>query len=75
MEPTRANSCFLKDNVGCFVEQGHEWKWEIPQMATAVVQKRDDGCMRVVALEKNLHIFQLYFGGEFNVTMRLMDFQ
>lgn len=75
MEPTRASSCLLKDNVGCSVKQGHEWKCKIPQVATVVAQKRDDGWMRVVALEKKLHIFQLYFGGKFNVTRGLMDSQ
>lgn len=34
---------FLKEHVGCSVEQGHEWKWETCQVVTAVVQKTDDG--------------------------------
>lgn len=34
---------FLKEHVGCSVEQGHEPQWETCQVVTAVVQKTDDG--------------------------------
>lgn len=51
-------------------------KWDTCQVVTAVVQKRDDGWMRVVALEKNkVHIFQVYFGGRLSKTWGLMGSQ
>lgn len=70
---TNKSQCmFLKEPGGGSVEQGHQWDWDICQVAIPVVQKRDDGWMGVVASEKRKGtIFQIYLRGRHNRTWEL----